>query len=120
MKQEIKFRALHPVTGEIEDIESIDFADRWVMFSDGDVFKIDEVEMHQVKDGLTKREEACIRLKVPNSGDDELDELIRQSLKQDATMAAMQGISSDVSLNAKEVAELSVEYADALLEELNK
>lgn len=42
--------------------------------------------------GMTKREHAAITLRVPNSGDEELDAMIRQANRRDAAVAAMQGL----------------------------
>ena len=42
--------------------------------------------------GMTMQQYAAIKLKVPNSGIDWLDEMIRQSLKDDFAAKAMQGL----------------------------
>lgn len=45
--------------------------------------------------GMTLREYAAIKLKVPNSGTDWLDEMIRQSRRDEFSAKAMQAILSD-------------------------
>lgn len=46
--------------------------------------------------GLTKREQACIALRVPETGDPELDALIRTAQRRDVAAMAMQGIVSSI------------------------
>ncbi|WP_339885355.1 hypothetical protein [Vreelandella maris] len=49
---------------------------------------------HGPADGFTKRERACIDLRIPESGDTELDALIEKARRQEIVaqfMAAMQG-----------------------------
>jgi len=74
--------------------------------------------------GMTLRQYAAIKLKVPNSGTDWLDDMIRQSLKDDfaakalTTMfypAIMESIQTDVDLNCDKVAEFAYVMADAML-----
>ena len=64
---------------------------------------------------------ACIHLKVPKSGDPELDSLIRESLRADIAKAAMQvllaGAGSGFSHEA--IADLAAIHADALLSALD-
>ena len=43
-------------------------------------------------DGMTLRQYAAIKLRVPNSGTDWLDEMIRTSLRDEFAAKAMQGI----------------------------
>ena len=43
-------------------------------------------------DGMTLRQYAAIKLRVPNSGTDWLDEMIRTSLRDELAAKAMQGI----------------------------
>ena len=43
-------------------------------------------------DGMTLRQYAAIKLRVPNGGTDWLDEMIRTSLRDDLAAKAMQGI----------------------------
>lgn len=48
--------------------------------------------MNSGEPGMTLREYAAIKLKVPNSGTDWLDDMIRASLRDDFAESAMQGI----------------------------
>lgn len=52
--------------------------------------------------GMTLRQYAAIKLRVPNSGTDWLDEMIRTSLRDDLAAKAMQGYLSN-SWQAKEI-----------------
>lgn len=45
--------------------------------------------------GMTKREHAAITLRVPDSGDEQIDAMIRQANRRDAAVAAMQGITME-------------------------
>ena len=69
--------------------------------------------------GLTKREHACIALRVPETGDPELDALIRTAQRRDVAAMAMQGYITRISgCDLGAVAFDSVMAADALLAEL--
>lgn len=89
--------------------------------------------------GLTAREHAAIQLRVPDSGTEWLDAMIRQSLRQDQREHVMTGFHEAVSKavellnlspelapnpNARQVRNILrtalVDYADALLVELAK
>jgi hypothetical protein len=50
-----------------------------------------------VTGGITLRQYAAIKLKVPDSGTDWLDDMIRKSLQDDFAAKAMQGMLHDVS-----------------------
>jgi len=66
--------------------------------------------------GMTLREYAAIKLKVPNSGTDWLDDMIRQSLRDDFAAEVMPEIYQRVQSGGFErVAKLSYEIADAML-----
>lgn len=67
-------------------------------------------------DGITKREQACIDLRIPESGDAELDALIRKARRQEFAAKAMQALSSG-GLDPVYTAPRAIEYADALLAE---
>lgn len=68
--------------------------------------------------GLTKRERACIDLRIPESGDPELDALIKKAQRQEMAAKAMQGIlSCHEACKYKDVAVASTRFADALLAE---
>lgn len=47
--------------------------------------------------GMTLRQYAAIKLKVPNSGTDWLDEMIRESLRVELAARVMQGLISDAN-----------------------
>lgn len=47
MQDRFKFRGIHPVLGELQEIKFIDFIHNTVDFGDGDIFKIEEVDMQQ-------------------------------------------------------------------------
>ncbi len=76
-------------------------------------------------DGLSKRELACIELRVPKTGDPELDAIIREARLADAAGLAMQGLLANKNCNPNTftdaaVAEWSVSVAAALISELEK
>lgn len=56
---------------------------------------------------LNKREHAAILLRVPKSGDDEIDAMIREANRRDAAVAAMQGLLSD--------RRAAIEFGEALM-----
>ena len=68
--------------------------------------------------GMTLRQYAAIKLKVPNSGTDWLDEMIKKSLHDDLAAKAMQGLLADSSLSAKaeEFAWRSYVIADVMMQ----
>lgn len=75
--------------------------------------------------GLTKRERACIELRIPESGDEELDALIAKAQRRDMAAMAMQGLlansSSSICFWAQEngsIAKAAVNHAIALDKEL--
>ena len=47
MSDRFKFRGIHPVLAELQEINFIDFIHNTVDFGDGDIFKIEEVNMQQ-------------------------------------------------------------------------
>lgn len=67
--------------------------------------------------GMTLRQYAAIKLKVPDSGTDWLDAMIEKSLRDDFAAKAMQGLLAEPSLNAEpeEFAWRSYAMADAML-----
>ncbi len=65
--------------------------------------------------GMTLRQYAAIKLKVPNSGVDWLDEMINQSLKNDFASKAMQVLLPDQEYTVQDDAEFAYEMADAML-----
>lgn len=77
------------------------------------------------KNGLTKLEFACIELRIPDTGDDELNELIAQAQRRDLAAKALQGILAyphggpHEAIEIQEnIAIMAVKYADAILAEL--
>ena len=73
----------------------------------------------QLNHGMTLRQYAAIKLKVPNSGTDWLDEMIRQSLVNDFAAQAMQGFASTLTGTAQvlyePLARDAYNMADAML-----
>jgi hypothetical protein len=67
--------------------------------------------------GLTKREYAAIHLRVPRSGNDELDEMIREAQRHDLAVRAMGWC---VGEDENETAAEAFIYADAMLKEGEK
>lgn len=65
--------------------------------------------------GISVREHAAITLRVPNSGDDQLDAMIRQANRRDAAVAAMQGMIIRGEDDGPYAADCAIRYADALL-----
>ena len=49
---------------------------------------------HPIETGMTLRQYAAIKLRVPSSGTDWLDEMIRQSLRDELAAKAMQAMVS--------------------------
>jgi hypothetical protein len=72
--------------------------------------------------GLTKREQFCLKMGVPKTGDLELDGIIIEGNRIKLAGLAMQGILSDSynHLGFEDCAEKAVKQADALLAELDK
>ena len=72
--------------------------------------------------GLTAREHAAIALRVPDSGMDWLDAMIRTSLRQEFAKAAMQAYaaSSPDAFDPDAIVQMALRQADALLAELEK
>lgn len=68
--------------------------------------------------GMGLRQYAAIKLQVPNSGTDWLDEMVRQSLRDEIATKAMQGLIVDpdrADQSREECARLSYLLADAML-----
>jgi hypothetical protein len=71
--------------------------------------------------GVTLRQYAAIKLRVPDSGTDWLDDMIRKSNRDYFAAAALQGIISDASILAsikkdeELVSRSSYSFADAML-----
>ncbi len=70
--------------------------------------------------GMTLRQYAAIKLRVPNSGTDWLDEMIRTSLRDDLAAKAMQGMAGrygycERGWDQKDLAGQAYEIADATI-----
>jgi hypothetical protein len=65
----------------------------WAAFPRPAVLQQCDAEYHQEQEGMSLRQYAAIKLKVPNSGTDWLDEMIRQSLRDEFAAKAMQSIA---------------------------
>jgi hypothetical protein len=74
-------------------------------------------EDYVYEDGMTLRQYAAIKLRVPDSGTDWLDDMIRKSLRDEFAAKAMTGVLADTTFHAdpEEIAHLSLELADNML-----
>lgn len=73
--------------------------------------------------GFTKRERACIDLRIPESGDAELDALIKKARRQEFAAKALQGLLAkhgDDDYSHDQLARYSVERAYALIDQLER
>lgn len=71
--------------------------------------------------GFTKRERTCIDLRIPESGDAELDALIEKARRQEAAFKVAQGLCSDPNMrHVDEEVILAIEMADALIAEMER
>lgn len=75
--------------------------------------------------GLSKREYAAIHLRVPNSGNEELDTMIRQAQRMELAKAAMQAhVTKEIPIQGDmfdaTISQWSFEMADAMLKEGEK
>lgn len=72
---------------------------------------------HVLEGGLTKREQFCLRMGVPETGDAELDGIIRKGNRSKLAMVAMQGkcALSGSYHTPQDLAHDAVKVADALL-----
>lgn len=72
--------------------------------------------------GMTLRQYAAIKLRVPDSGTEWLDDMIRTSLRVSAAEKAMNGILSDPSCidNSEKISKAAYEIADAMQEAREK
>jgi hypothetical protein len=83
----------------------------------GPAFPVPTYGLHAPQDGMTLREYAAIKLKVPNSGTDWLDEMIRKSLRDEFAAKALQGmIAAAENYQTHELAQYAYDIADAMLE----
>lgn len=76
--------------------------------------------------GLSKRQQACIQLCVAETGDQELDAIIRKAQRAKFAGLAVQawinhhGTAGGYSFTAKDAAKSAIECADALVSALEK
>lgn len=71
------------------------------------------------KDGMTLRQYAAIKLRVPKSGDEWLDDMILDSLRDELAAKAMQGICASgpgMGITSQVIASEAYEIADAMLD----
>ena len=96
-------------------------------FTPNQQMKLDDGTWDQNTDygepGLTKLERACIDLRIPATGDDELDALIARAERRDLAAKAMEGLAADPTsgeITLDELVHACRKDADALLAELAK
>jgi len=73
--------------------------------------------------GMTLREYACIKLKVPETGKKWLDEIINKSVRNDLAGQALNSIADGVIRQrdkAEVTAEISYRLADAMIKQRSK
>ena len=84
--------------------------------------EFDPINLQQL--GITKREYACIHLGIPESGDAELDALIRKAERKKIAAMVLQGIAANYQYNPmnvkhfKKATEDAINQAEALISEL--
>lgn len=84
--------------------------------------RIDEhgVEYPEINFGLSKREYAAIKLGVPDSGNDQIDAMIRKSRRQKIAATTLQSLTTWGVVHVKKSADEAVAFTDALLEKLEE
>jgi hypothetical protein len=73
--------------------------------------------------GFNKRQRAAVDLRVPDSGRPWLDDMIRQSLRQEFAGQALAGLCQNWNenpMNTKSCADVAYDLADAMLERRKK
>ena len=72
--------------------------------------------------GMTLREYAAIHLRVPNSGNPELDDMIRDAVLRELAARSLQGILSNPQYSGEDsqLVNAAYERADAMLKERKK
>ena len=70
--------------------------------------------------GMTLRQYAAIKLQVPDSGTDWLDEMIVQAKRDELAAKAMQGWAADSGLTVEYGSKWAYEMADAMLKAREK
>ena len=93
--------------------------------SDKPAFPTEYLDKDGIKgsSGLRIRQYACIHLGIPETGDEELDNLIRKAERKKITIAAMTGILANPEFlknySDKDIHRASIINADALIKQLN-
>jgi hypothetical protein len=87
----------------------------------GPAFSCPETEKHYKDEGMTLRQYAAIKLKVPDSGTDWLDDMICKSQRDDFAAKAMQGMLAcrPGSIRVDDDANRAYKMADAMLRARN-
>jgi len=76
---------------------------------------------HNGQDGVSIREYAAIHLRVPNSGNDELDAMIREARRFELAKAAIiRETAEDLVSSPQLLAERDIRHVDAIIAELEK
>lgn len=82
----------------------------------GPAFPVPGLQHDESFNGMTLRQYAAIKLRVPDSGTDWLDDMIRQGLRDEFAARAMQGFCSDPDMPLLvNTADLSWKMADIML-----
>ena len=81
-------------------------------------FAITGIVYNEGEKGLTKREYACIHLGIPESGDAELDALIRKAERKKIAAMAMDGLIPGNEEDAGDRILYAIDIAEALISEL--
>jgi hypothetical protein len=79
----------------------------------------DEYGLKFFNEGMTLRQYAAIKLKVPDSGTDWLDEMITKSLQNDFAAKAMQGLFASNAPHDHDDAEIFAVVAEAAYKQAN-
>lgn len=89
-----------------------------IAFQEHDASGMPLTEMY-THGGMTMREYAAIKLRVPGCGEEWLDEMIKQSLRDEFAEKALQGLLGDHSYEKPidELVNWSYRIADAMLAE---
>lgn len=70
--------------------------------------------------GFTKRERACIDLRIPESGDEELDALIRKALLRDAAISIVAGLAANHTVSQSDAGVEAMQLAADIIHQLER
>lgn len=70
--------------------------------------------------GLTKRERFCLEMRIPETGDAELDEIIHKGSKREVAMMVLQDLIAGTDISLNNIAGVAVDVTDLLLAKLEK